>query len=181
MEADDEDETKEVASTDPGAIYYSEKLRLKSWYEVDFDSIYKGKLKRLQWTCDCTAGDNIIAPCSHVGGILYLIVFTLTGYLQQYLRQTEREQRLSNAIMDYEPYKKYHDEIFPRYVCICDTPYNEVKKPKSELVKCDTCNKQYHPECINVDKKEVTKAKRSKWWSCPPCNVDEAALYEWWN
>uniref|UniRef100_A0A7S1X821 BAH domain-containing protein n=1 Tax=Tetraselmis chuii TaxID=63592 RepID=A0A7S1X821_9CHLO len=71
------------------------------------------------------------------------------------------------ARFTYKPAtKQFKPDRVPVY-CKCEMPYN----PDKFMVECDVCSEWYHPDCLELSKKQVDAMKG---FSCPNCKVEAA-------
>ena len=144
-------------------------IKEKLWNEIDF-TLWKTDLARMQYYGTCNGGAQMMNPCAHVSATIYFIIWTLTGVLEEHLKEKKKDKRIKENISDLGPavnfWKEQKSQNTKNKVllfCVCNKPYH------GYMVQCPGCEDHYHPVCIGMTEQEIKDAGEEN-FKCPSCD-----------
>ena len=159
-------------STDAPCVNSESRIRalsVKKWEDLDF-SLWETDLARLQYFCTCNAGAQMVNPCTHVSATIYLLIWTLTGVLDQRIQLSARDLRIRNSVTNLRPlidYWKKQEKLMAKsgvkLYCRCNQPFHDF------MFQCPGCEDHYHPKCIGTTRAAIERIGLSK-FKCSACD-----------
>ncbi len=144
-------------------------IQEKKWVDIDF-GLWETDLARMQYYGSCNGGAQMMNPCAHVSAAIYFIVWTLTGVLDEQLKEKKKDKRIKDSISDLGPaatfWKEQKSQNTKNKVllfCVCNKPYH------GYMIQCPGCEEHYHPTCIGMTEQEV-KSRGEANFKCPSCD-----------
>ena len=102
----DEEECKDNANIPESLSYLKNYPTEKSWYDLDF-TLFDSKLSRLQLRCSCRSGAQLPSCCAHGNSSVWLIYFVLFSDIKEILKQTKRDKKIMENIVDLTSYSAF--------------------------------------------------------------------------
>ena len=144
-------------------------LPVKQWKDIDF-SLWETDLARLQYFCTCNAGAQMVNPCAHVSATVYLLIWTLTGVLEERLQPSARDMRIRSNVTNLGPlidFWKKQETLNKKsnvtLYCRCNQPFHDY------MVQCPGCEEHYHPKCIGTTRAAIERVGLSQ-FKCSACD-----------
>ena len=139
----------------------------KLWYDINFRN-FDSELARLQHRCECFAGAQLPGPCAHICCALWLVYYSLFDDIDEFLKETERERRITLNVNDLSKWSEIRKKR--KYNCILCKDANQ----DPELIECDCCKSWYHPSCIGSSMQRINMDDRLfHIWHCPFCDSNQ--------
>ena len=143
----------------------------KSWYDLDFDGCWGGKLARIQIICSCRSGEQLPSCCAHGSSALWMIYYAIDNGIEEALKPSKRDLGILNHshVVNLEGYSRYKKSNKKDKECVCHQETEEI------TYRCDGCRAWFHPSCLKIDKKDIERDRY--WfniWHCDGCSDDKA-------
>ena len=119
----------------------------QEWKNINF-ALYKSKLARLQYFCDCKAGAGIINPCAHIAALIILLWAVLNEELEELTKISKRDKRIKEKVVDLTKAKEWREKNVPQIYCICKEVWDP--KVRKYMIECESCTRWLHPQCVGA-------------------------------